>query len=57
MCKDKKPKDLFNPTFEEEYELALRIGNERFGPPCKHEKTKNGYCLKCLRKVIDKLPR
>lgn len=35
-----------------EYELALKIGKGRFGSPCTHTKTKNGYCLNCLRKVI-----
>lgn len=46
-------KDLFHPTFNEEYELALHIGNKRFGSECKHEKTKNGVCLNCLRKVVE----
>lgn len=36
------------------YELALKEGERRFGTPCTHEKTKNGRCLKCLRKVISK---
>jgi len=36
------------------YELALREGNRRFGSACKHEKTKNGHCVKCLRKVINR---
>lgn len=47
-------KDIFKPTFAEEYELAIKIGNRRFGSECKHDKTKNGYCINCLRKVITK---
>jgi len=35
-----------------EYELALQEGEKRFGSECKHEKTKNGRCLRCFRKVI-----
>lgn len=34
-----------------EYEEALKQGNKRFGSTCKHEKTQNGYCLNCLRKI------
>lgn len=34
------------------YELMLKIGNERFGSICKHEKIKGNTCVKCLRKVI-----
>ena len=37
-----------------EYELALKIGNERFGKQCKHTKAKNGYCVNCLRKIYEK---
>lgn len=37
--------------FREEYELVLKIGKQRFGSECKHKKVRNGYCLKCLRKV------
>lgn len=33
------------------YELALKIGYKRFNSVCQHSKTKNGYCVKCLRKV------
>lgn len=44
--------NLFNPTFKEEYELALKIGNKRFGSNCEHKNAKNGYCKNCLRKVI-----
>ena len=44
--------NLFNPTFEQEYELALREGNRRFGSECQHERTKRGRCLKCWRRVL-----
>jgi hypothetical protein len=37
-----------------EYELALKIGNKRFGSVCKHERVVNGKCVNCLRKVIVK---
>lgn len=37
-----------------EYELALKIGQRRFGSACEHLKVKNGVCIKCLRKVIDR---
>jgi hypothetical protein len=47
-------KNLLKPTFDEQYELALREGNKRFGSDCKHEQVKNGKCLNCLRKVITK---
>lgn len=40
------------PTFEDEYKLALEIGNKRFGSECRHEQTKNGKCVNCLRTVI-----
>lgn len=43
---------VFKPTFNDEYELALRIGKQRFGSDCKHEKVTNGRCIMCLRKVI-----
>lgn len=45
-------KDIFRPTFAEEYELAVQEGNKRFGSECKHEKVSKGRCLNCLRKVI-----
>lgn len=48
-----KIKDPFHPTPKEEYELALYIGNKRFGSECKHEKVKNGVCENCLRKVFN----
>lgn len=41
----------FRPSFEEEYALAKRIGDQRFGSPCKHVQVKNGRCRRCLRKV------
>lgn len=47
-------KDIFKPTFEEEYELALSIGKQRFGSECKHEQVTNGRCKNCLRKVVTK---
>ena len=43
---------LFNPTFEEEYEYALKIGNKRFGSECVHDNVKYGKCLNCLRSVV-----
>lgn len=45
---------VFKPTFRNEYELALRIGNKRFGSECKHKVVRNGYCGDCLRKVVSK---
>jgi len=36
----------------QEYALALRVGNRRFGTKCNHEKTRNGVCTNCLRKII-----
>lgn len=47
--------DLFNPTFEQEYELMRSVGEKRFGSYCAHEKVKNGTCRNCLRKVITKI--
>lgn len=38
-----------------EYELMHKIGKKRFGSPCEHRKVKNGYCLNCLRRVIDRI--
>lgn len=48
-------KNIFKPTFNEEFELMKRIGDERFGSKCKHENHKDGYCLSCLRKVRIKI--
>jgi len=42
---------LFNPTFDEQYELARRIGDRRFGSECEHESVVNGRCAKCQRRV------
>ena len=44
-------RSLFNPTFAEQYELALREGERRFGSECKHTEVKDGICLNCFRKV------
>jgi hypothetical protein len=38
---------------KQEYELALKIGKQRYGSECKHAEIKNGRCKKCLRKVIN----
>jgi len=46
-----KPKK--KPTFIELYEEHIKEGEERFGSTCDHSETKDGICLKCLRKVID----
>jgi hypothetical protein len=35
-----------------DYEALLKEGKRRFGSPCRHENTRNGRCLKCLRPVI-----
>lgn len=50
-------KEQLREKFNEEYELAINIGNKRFGSECKHLKTKNGYCLNCYRKIIAKIRR
>ena len=36
---------------KQEYELALRIGNDRFGSPCQHKETRGGRCTNCSRLV------
>lgn len=46
---------LFTPTFEDEYRLARKIGEQRFGSECKHEKTVGNKCLNCLRTVVAKI--
>lgn len=46
-------KDVFNPTFKEEYELALKTGRKKFSQECQHEEIKNGKCLNCLRRIIN----
>lgn len=48
MSKPKKDK-----TFADLYEKTIKEGNERFGSECPHTETKDGVCLKCLRKVRD----
>jgi len=45
-------RDPFKPTFKEEYELAIREGDRRFGSECKHERTRNGRCVRCFRVVV-----
>ncbi len=42
---------LFNPTFAEQYESAIREGNARFGSECKHTEVKDGVCLNCFRQA------
>lgn len=42
---------LFNYTEKDLYELMKKQGDKRFGSECKHERTKHGYCLNCLRKT------
>lgn len=39
-------------TFADEYELARRVGDARFGSECKHEQVRGGRCVECLRKVV-----
>lgn len=34
------------------YELMHKEGKRRFGSPCEHRNTKNGYCINCLRKIV-----
>ncbi|MGD9817821.1 MAG: hypothetical protein AB7V04_03880 [Desulfomonilaceae bacterium] len=36
-----------------EYELALQIGKARFGSPCEHAEAEKGFCLNCLRRVVN----
>ena len=36
---------------KQEYELALKIGNARYGSPCEHSVVRNGHCANCGRKV------
>ena len=36
----------------QEYFLAKRIGDKRFGSACQHSRAKRGYCPDCLRKVL-----
>lgn len=46
--------DPFKSDFNTQYELAKEQGDKRFGSECKHVHTRNGRCLKCLRKVVDR---
>ena len=46
-----KFKDIFHPTFNEEYELAKNQGDKRFGTACKHDDVKNHICQRCGRTV------
>lgn len=48
------PDDPNSEAFKSAYELARRIGDKRFGSECKHEQVKNGVCVNCCRKVIEK---
>jgi hypothetical protein len=48
------PKPKNDQSFIELYEKALKEGERRFGSACDHTETKDGVCLKCLRKVITK---
>ena len=43
---------IFGYNFRDEYELAKKEGDKRFGNECNPEKVKKGRCLKCLRRVI-----
>jgi len=47
-----KIKNIFKPTAAEEYALAKRIGDKRFGGHCVHDRVKNSVCQRCGRKVI-----
>ncbi len=42
-------------SFAKLYEKATEEGEKRFGSGCQHTETKDGVCLKCLRKVVDRL--
>ena len=47
--------DPFKYTEEELFWLMHEQGKRRFGSLCNHERIRNGHCLNCLRKVVDKL--
>jgi len=47
-------RNIFKSTFAEEYELALREGERRFGSGCRHDHIKDGVCLDCYRKVVSR---
>lgn len=36
----------------QEYFLAKKIGDARFGSACQHSRATRGYCPDCLRKVM-----
>lgn len=44
--------DPFKFSPADEYALAKRIGDKKYGSECTHEQVKSGHCLNCLRKVI-----
>lgn len=44
--------DPFDKSFANEYALALRTGQQRFGSDCKHENVRSNHCTNCLRKVL-----
>jgi hypothetical protein len=47
--------DLFKQDdFRQQYALARRIGDKRFGSACTHKDVKGGHCTQCLRKVMAK---
>ncbi len=50
-------KNCFVYIDKELYELMHKEGKRRFGSECKHEKTKNGHCMNCLRRVISNANR
>lgn len=56
MDKNQLMNNPFNYTERDLLELMHEQGKKRFGSECRHEKTRNGRCLNCLRKVIDKMP-
>lgn len=35
-----------------EYFLAKKIGDARYGSQCPHSRSKHGYCPDCLRRII-----
>lgn len=56
LCSDGEIRNYSPQQIESlaEYELALNVGNKRFGVACKHGKVINGKCVNCLRAVIVK---
>jgi hypothetical protein len=49
---DGTPEAEVKRVFAQEYELARKIGDQRFGITCQHINTRGGYCLNCQRRVI-----